>query len=57
MKFWCCGLLLLFLCHEANAMVSYQLYTRQNKINGQPLVYKNAASISASNLNSAKKNK
>ncbi|KAL7017367.1 hypothetical protein ACKWTF_010340 [Chironomus riparius] len=57
MRFWCCGLLILFMCHVANAAVSYQLYTRQNKINGQPLVYKNKASISKSNLNSAKKNK
>ncbi|KAG5672354.1 hypothetical protein PVAND_002487 [Polypedilum vanderplanki] len=38
-------------------VVIYQLYSRNNRKNGQNLVYKNQSSLSYSSFNSAKKNK
>lgn len=43
----------LFACSEA--AVTYQLYTRMNTYNGQPLVYQNLQSVERSNFNGAKK--
>lgn len=41
----------------ANAIITYQLYTKMNPKMGQPLTYKNPTSVYKSNFNSAKKNK
>ncbi|CAO1423814.1 unnamed protein product [Diamesa tonsa] len=48
---------ILLIIEVSLASISYQLYTRNNPKNGQPLIYKNLGSVDKSNYNGSKKSK
>lgn len=50
-------ILIVFYFAPSNGAITYQLYTRMNPNEGQPLIYMNTESIMKSNFNKAKKNK
>lgn len=42
---------------SSEALITYQLYTRNNRYKGQPLVFRNAASVITSSYNGERKTK
>ena len=49
--------IVLIIIEVSFASITYQLYTKNNPKNGQPLVYRNLGSVDKSNYNGSKKTK
>lgn len=49
--------IVLLIIEVSLASLTYQLYSKNNPKNGQPLIYKNVGSVNKSNYNGSKKTK